>query len=125
MDEFRERLSHGLTMVAEEEGRPIAFGQFEPVDHLALLYTAGGYARRGIASRLYDVLEEQARAQGVAGIHTEASRISRPFFLKRGYVVSEVERSLYRGVEFERFKMRKELVSIGSARAVKGDIPTY
>ncbi len=33
--EFRDRMSHGLTLVTEEASRVIAFGQLEPDDHLA------------------------------------------------------------------------------------------
>jgi putative acetyltransferase len=109
MEEFRIRMSRGLTLVAEEEGREIAFGQLEPDDHLAFLYCSAANARRGIASAIYSALETRACAKGVPEIRTEASRISRPFFEKKGYTVFEVEQVVRSGVEFERFRMRKKV----------------
>lgn len=107
MEEFRERMSRGLTLIAEVDARPVAFGQLEPDDHLAFLYCATTHARRGIASAIHQRLETLAATRGVRELHTEASRISRPLFEKHGYVVTEVEHVVRFGVEFERFRMRK------------------
>jgi putative acetyltransferase len=107
IDEFRARLSRGLTLVAEEEGRVVAFGQLELDDHLAFIYCLGSHCRKGIGSAIYRELEAHAFQKGVVRIHTEASRISQPFFSKHGYEVIEVERAVRFGVEFERFRMAK------------------
>lgn len=109
MEEFRARMSRGLTLVAEVEGRVVAFGQLEPEDHLAFLYCSTDYARRGIGTEIYARLEARAVERGVAAIHTEASRISRSFFAKHGYELIEVEHVVRFGVEFERVRMRKAL----------------
>ena len=108
IDEFRARLSRGLTLVAEEKGRVVAFGQLEPDEHLAFLYCSGSHCRRGIGSAIYRELEVHAFQNGVVRIHTEASRISRPFFSKHGFEGIEVEASVRFGVEFERFRMAKQ-----------------
>lgn len=107
MQEFRNRMSKGRTLVAVEDGDPIAFGQLYPDDHLALLYCATARARLGIGSIIYSALEAHAFGKGIDEIRTEASRISRPFFEKHGYVLIEVEHTIRSGVEFERFRMRK------------------
>jgi putative acetyltransferase len=107
IDEFRARLSRGLTLVAEEEGRVVAFGQLEPDDRLAFIYCSGSHCRRGIGSAIYRELEAHAFQKDVVRIHTEASRISRPFFSKHGYEDIEVETAVRFGVEFERFRMAK------------------
>ena len=48
-------------------------------------------------------------AKGVTEIHTEASRISRPFFEKHGYFLVEIEHVIRFDVEFERFRMTKKI----------------
>lgn len=106
--EFDACLSRGLTLVAEIEGRIVAFGQLEPVDHVVLLYCSTAYARQGIASAIYARLEVHAFAAGVTEISTNASRISRPFFEKQGYAVIKTEVAHRSGVDFERFKMLKK-----------------
>jgi putative acetyltransferase len=108
IEDFRSRMSHGLTLVAEERDRIIAFGQLEPDDHLAFLYCAGRHCRKGIGSEIYCALEAHAFQKGILQISTDASRISRPFFAKHGYAVVGVERVIRFGVEFERFRMMKK-----------------
>src|SRR5580704_13394814 len=107
--EFAERLSRGVTLVAEAGGGVVAFGQLDPVDHLAMIYCQPAQGRRGASSKIYAELERRAWAQGVRAIHTEASKISRHFFEKHGYRVVEVERVIRFGAEFERFRMQKPI----------------
>lgn len=107
IEEFTNLLSLGLTLVAVEESRLVAFGQLNPSDHIAFLYTATHAARRGYASEIYNQLEAYAVEQGVKRLHTEASRISKHFFLKVGFQVVETELAERKGVKFERFKMEK------------------
>jgi len=109
MEDFRTRLSRGHTLVVEEGGRIIAFGQLEPANHLAFIYTEAKYSRNGIGSWIYDQLELSAREQKAVSIHTEASRISRTFFERKGYRVVEVEMVVHFGVSIERFRMEKIL----------------
>lgn len=108
IEEFKSRLSRGLTLVAEVENQIAGFGQLEPDDHVAFLYCAGRYSRKGIGAIICRALEAHALAMGTFPIHTEASRISRPFFEKHGYSVVEVERVIRFGIEFERFRMVKK-----------------
>jgi putative acetyltransferase len=123
---FRTRLSNGVTLVAEENGEAIAFGQFCPPDHLALLYCAGRASRRGVGSLIYDELERRALAMNAGVIRLEASRISRSFFEKKGYETVEVETSVFRGVAFERFRMIKHVSNeqYGDESADSGDRAT-
>jgi putative acetyltransferase len=107
--EFAARLSQGVTLVAEEGGNVVAFGQLDPIDHLAMIYCLSAQGRRGVSSTIYAELERRARVQGVKAIHTEASKISRHFFEKHGYRVVEVEQVVRFGSEFERFRMQKPL----------------
>lgn len=107
--DFRSRLSRGHTLVMEEAGRAVAFGQLDPLDHLAFLYTAADYNRKGIGSCIYDALEHHACIEHVTDIHTEASRISMPFFAKKGYRVTAVEQVVLFGIRLERFAMNKRL----------------
>ena len=110
LDRFRLVLSLGVTLIAEEDGDAIAFGQFCPPDHLSLLYCRGRAARRGVGSLIYDELERRAIAGGAGEIRLEASHISRPLFEKKGFKLVSVETSVFKGVEFKRFIMSKDLV---------------
>lgn len=108
-DEMAERLTRGRTLVAIVHKQLVAFGQLEPNDHLALLYTAGRHARKGVATAIHQQLEAHARSTGAKHIDTEASHISRLFFEKHGYDLLEPETVVRDGVSFDRFKMRKQI----------------
>ena len=108
---FAAKLACGTTLVAEFDGRLAAFGQLHPQDYLALLYTAPAFSRRGIGRAIAAALEERACQAGCALIRTTASRLSRPLFASRGWVLDEVEQSLHRGVVFERYRMSKGLLA--------------
>lgn len=109
IEEFRKLLSLGLTLVAVEDSLLVAFGQLNPSDHVAFLYTATHFARRGYATEIYNRLEAYAVERCVKRLHTEASRISKHFFLKMGFHIVETELVERQGVEFERFKMEKSI----------------
>lgn len=111
LETFRHRLGEGLTLLALDQDRPVAFAQLHPEDHLELLYTASAAGRRGYATALYAALEAHARARGVSRLHTEASRIACPFFCKMGFAVVAVETVVRHGVAFERIRMAKWLTA--------------
>lgn len=107
IEAFRMLLKSGLTLVAVEDSQLVAFGQLNPSDHIAFIYTISDCARRGYATKIYQGLEAHAIEQGINHLHTEASRISKHFFIKMGFRVLETEFVERRGVQFERFKMDK------------------
>jgi putative acetyltransferase len=109
LTEFSRRLAEGSALVSVVAGEIAAFGQLHPLDYIALLYTAPRYARQGHASAICEALEAQARKAGIRRIHTTASLLSRPLFLKQGFTLFEVEQTVFHGVPFERYKMEKIL----------------
>ena len=109
LDWFQRSLEQGVTLVAIAEAQIAAFGQLHPLDHVAFLYTASRFARQGYATEIYRRLEAHARQHSIKTIRTEASRISKFFFLKEGYEVVETEWVERQGVLLERFKMEKQI----------------
>lgn len=109
IEDFRQLLSQGITFVAEQNNQLVAFGQLNPSNHIAFIYTASDFARLGYATKIYQQLEAQAIQKGVQYLHTDASRISKYFFLKMGFYIVEAERVQRQQVWFERFKMEKIL----------------
>jgi len=106
---FQAKLAQGTTLVAIADGQLIAFGQLHPNDYLALLYTASQAGRRGYGTQVYCALEAIARDRAIAHLHTHASRIARPFFLKQGFQVIAGEVVERNGQTLERFAMSKAL----------------
>lgn len=114
LETFRHTLSQGMTLLSLVEDIPAAFGQLNPQDHIAYLYTSPAHARQGHASAIYCALEHEARKRCVKRIHTEASRLSRPFFEHHHFSVIETEYPIRHEIVFERFKMEKILIEQGA-----------
>jgi putative acetyltransferase len=105
--DFGHRLTQGHTLVMEEDGIIYAFGQLHPRNCFAFLYTTGETHKKGLGTQLYDALETHAFSNGVIDMHTEVSRIAKPFFEKRGFTLDEVVRNIHFGVEFEWYRLSR------------------
>lgn len=75
----RSFLAH-TTVVAEEDGRIVGFGDIDPDGYLDRLYVRSDKQRKGIASAVCERLEN---AVGAAVITTHASITARGFLKKR------------------------------------------
>ncbi len=105
--DFGCRLTKGYTLVAEEDSRIYAFGQLEPRDCFAFLYTSGCAKTKCLGSLLYDALETHAYADGLIDVYAEVSRLGRLFCERRGFTSCEVIHLTHFGVEFEWYRMKK------------------
>ena len=106
---WHTRLSRRRTLVVEEHGEPIAFAALEGAGHLDLFYVHKDAVRRGIGTRLYEAVEQEAREMGIWWIHTEASITARPFFERHGFQVREARSIIRSGVELANYAMDKTL----------------
>lgn len=107
--ELHALLAQGYRLVVEDEAGIAAFAVLEPADYVSLLYCRARASRRGHASRLLEALETEARRRGIVRVHTAASLISHPLFLRKGYTVDSPERVERNGVTFDRYLMSKRL----------------
>jgi putative acetyltransferase len=110
LEEIRHRLADGITLVAEAVGRPVGFGQLNPVSHVSFLYTSKDHPRTGVAGAIYKRLEEFAVSQNVTKLDTRASRISRSFFEKMGFQIVSSVVDTRKGIEIECFIMEKGII---------------
>lgn len=111
---WHARMSRRHTLVAEEDGEPIAFAELEPDGHLDMFYCHKRALRRGTGTRLYHAVECVARELGLERIFTEASITARAFFEHQGYRVKEVRTVVQRGAEVTNYAMEKALIAGGN-----------
>lgn len=103
------RLLDCYTLVAEEEGHLLGFGNLEPGGPSGLPVYGSGQPAPGAAASLCDALEAEARRQGEELLRVEASRTARGFFERRGYQVAAAQLVPVDGEELENFRMAKKL----------------
>ena len=99
-----DSLTAHYSLVAEENGRIIAFGDIDSrTGYLDRLYVHKDYQRHGAASAICDRLEQSAHGK----ITTHASITAKPFFEKRGYHVVRAQQVERHGVWLTNFVMEK------------------
>ena len=98
-----------VLVAADESAHVVAFIDLEPDGHIDRLFCAPEAAGRGIASRLYEAIETEARAQNIERLFTEASELARRFFERKGFTVLERQDKILRGVPIHNYRMAKTL----------------
>jgi len=106
---FPADLARGLTMVAEWQQETAGFAQLVD-DRITLIYVHPDTARLGIATLLYQHLEDEARIQGRERLVTEASQVAHDFFLFLGFQPEAEETVKRDGVALSRWRMHKSLI---------------
>ena len=106
---FPADLARGLTMVAEWQQETAGFAQLVD-DRITLIYVHPDTARLGIATLLYQHLEDEARIQGRERLVTEASQVAHDFFLFLGFQPDAEETVERDGVALTRWRMHKPLI---------------
>lgn len=106
---FPADLAKGLTMVAEWQQETAGFAQLVD-DRITLIYVHPDTARLGIATLLYQHLEDEARIQGREQLVTEASQVAHDFFLFLGFQPDAEETVQRDGVALTRWRMHKPLI---------------
>lgn len=96
-------LAH-VTVVAEEDGCIVGFGDIDASGYLDRLYVHKDHQRQGVARAICDALEASVSAQTIT---THASITARPFFERRGYRVVKEQQVVRNGVRLTNFIMVK------------------
>lgn len=107
--EWRKRLALQFTFVAVQDKTLAGFMTLAQDGYIDLAFVAPDYIGRGVAKRLYDVIEAKAADIGAARLYTHASIPARVFFARQGWdVVKEqvVERD---NARLSNFIMEKSL----------------
>jgi len=107
MEHWRRRLSERIAFVAEHDSEIVGFATLEPDGHLDYIYAHRRFQRQGVASALFQRIEQEAISRGVARIFAEASTTARPFFEHVGFRMIASQRIKHRGISFINYRMEK------------------
>lgn len=85
---WEQVLGNSYAVVAESQGRLVGFANlFVTQGYIDRLYVHKDYQRQGIATALYNTLEEKAVSMQLPLVTVEAAVTSCPFFEKMGFKV--------------------------------------
>ena len=111
-DAIDQALRHGYGVASCDGTNPAcieAFGVLDPIQRLSLLYCRGRSCRQGRSTAILRALECHAWKQGCRHWHTEASQLSKPLLLRRGWQIEAEETVIFAGEPFQRWRMIKTL----------------
>ena len=104
---FDLSINQGKGWLINIDGKIIGFGTRYPNNRISLLYCKGNSQRKGFGTILLHKLEEEAKAEGLTSLYTEASLISYRLFLKNNWKIIRKEKIIIKNMIFERYKMYK------------------
>ncbi len=107
--EWRRRLAAQYTYMALEDKTLAGFMTLADDGHIDLAFVAPDYIGKGVAKRLYDVIEAKAREIGVARLHAEASHLARIFFARQGWAEISRQEVMRNNIPLTNFIMEKPL----------------
>ena len=105
---FDLSINEGKGWLINENDKLIAFATRYPKNRISLLYCKGDSQRKGFGTILLHKLEEEAKAEGLTLLSTEASLISYGLFLKNDWKIIRKEKIIIKNIIFERYKMNKK-----------------
>ena len=108
-DNWAARACAGYAVCATRWGRILGFFTMGRDGHIDFAYVLPKVMGTGVAARLYEACEDEARRLGLTEMHTEASHLARRFFEKRGWRVIARQTVIRNSVGIENFRMEKQL----------------
>lgn len=95
------------TIVAEDCGLILGFGDMDNEGYLDRLYVHEHYQNNGIAKALVSCLERQGAENGITTFTVHSSITAKPFFERLGYHVQYENTVTRQGVQLTNFFMEK------------------
>ncbi|MEK9159274.1 MAG: GNAT family N-acetyltransferase [Patescibacteria group bacterium] len=106
---WEEKLTKQYFLVAQSDNEILGFASLEDGNTLDLMYVSKDHLRKGVATKLYEEIEMEARKQGSVFLVSDVSITAKPFFQNLGFSLLKENQNLIEGIEINNYKMRKEL----------------
>lgn len=97
-------------LIVDDDRKVLGFIGFESNGHVARLYVHKDHQRQGVATQLYQHIEQSALADGVEKLFTEASCLAKPFFKKMGFETIKKNDVCREGIMLNNFSMEKIII---------------
>jgi putative acetyltransferase len=106
---FLETLKNNICYVIELNKNIVGFGDMSYSGEIYRLYTSKDFQGLGIASKILNKLEQEAKKLKIKNITLESSLTAKTFYESKGYVIIEKVYSKINTVKHEDWKMEKNI----------------
>ena len=109
MSQWADRLARKNPFVAVVDEEIVGMAEIEPNGFIDYFYVHPRWQDKGIGKALLATLESEAAKLGVNVISANVSITAKPFFLSRGFRVTEAQSNVILGHPAPNFRMQKTL----------------
>jgi putative acetyltransferase len=102
-------LTRQYVIVALHKNRIAGFCSLDNGDYIDLLFIHKDFQRKGIASKLYSFIEQEAHKNNTRAIEADVSITAESFFKKMGFEIMQEKKVSLKGVEMINYRMKKIL----------------
>lgn len=106
---FRDSIAKLTRFVAEEKGKIVGFGDYNPQGELTGLYVHKDFQRKGIGNKLLQRMEQQAYNDGLRMFHALSTITAKGFYDRQGYQTVRKTMHAIKGHKLVVYKMEKRL----------------
>lgn len=106
LSELNERFLNSYTLVVEEAGKIVGFGNITSDGYLDMLYVHFDFICQGVGSK---ILKELEKAFEFKKIVTHSSITAKPFFIKRGFKEVKKQQVERNGILLTNYVLEKEM----------------
>lgn len=109
INKFKSNIYGCYNLVAFEKGKLVGFISATTGGYINRLYTHKDYLRKGIASALYNKVEEWAKERNIPELVLDSSKTAEGFYLKMGFEKSGISVIEHGNIVFRNSVMRKSI----------------
>lgn len=106
---WAQRMRANQALVAEVDGRAVAFADLQPSGYIDMFFVDASYARRGVGSALLRHIMDVAGKRAIGVLRSDVSLTAEPFFTRHGFRVETRNQVQVRGVLLDNATMSRML----------------
>lgn len=108
-ERWLEVIEKQFVLLAIIEKQIAGFGTLKDGNYIDFFYIHKDFQRQGIAAKILNELEVEARKNNSEIITSDISITAKPFFQKKGFIVKTEQKNIRLGIELINYKMEKKL----------------
>ncbi|MFH6995209.1 GNAT family N-acetyltransferase [Flavobacterium sp. FlaQc-48] len=98
-----------FVLLALIDDKIVGYGTLKDGNYIDFFCVHKDFQRQGIADKIFNKLEIEARKENSKSITADVSITAKPFFIKKGFIIKAEQKNIRLGVELINYKMEKNL----------------
>ena len=102
---WESMLKNQYVVIAEINSKIVGFGSLHKGNYIDFMYVHKDFLRRGIASKIFECLQNKSSELGFTKLTSDVSKTARPFFETKGFSIIKENKNLINDVEIINYHM--------------------